>query len=89
LVCRYDRAPLTDTDGNFHPLTRKAKRVTNRLMNIPDLTPHEVKKSLTVRIAPSLRKQLEELARRKGVKLSRVVEVALKLVVKDGKSKPA
>jgi len=54
-------------------------------MNIPDLTPHEVKKSLTVRIAPSLRKQLEELAKSKGVKLSRVVEGALKLVVKDGK----
>lgn len=45
----------------------------------------EVKKNLTIRVSPSLRKEAEAVAKENGVSLAVVIETGIKLAIEQAK----
>ncbi len=70
-------------------LTRKTKGSIKRLMNTDKLFPDkEIKKPLTIRLAPAVRKEAEKIAKAKKTTLTNVVEAGLSLLFEKMKNEP-
>lgn len=74
----------------FVLLTRKTKGSIKRLMTKTKLIPQkDIKKPLTIRLAPAVRKEAEKLAKDNQTTLTNVVEAGLSLLFEKVKHEKA